>query len=48
MRGQLVETRKTAPRADQDIWELGTAHLFEGMDGELKDLLNHHIAELEK
>lgn len=47
-RGQLVETRKRLLAQIKAHGKLGTDHLFEGMNYELKDLLNHQIAELEK
>lgn len=47
-REQVVETRKRLLAQIKAHEKLGTAHLFEGMDAELKDLLHRQIAELEK
>ena len=47
-RGQLVETRKRLLAQIKAHEKLGTDELLGGMNDELKDLLNHQIAELEK
>lgn len=46
-RGQLVETRKRLLTQIKAHAKLGTDHLFEQMNEELKDLLNRQIAALE-
>ncbi|MCV6594702.1 MAG: IS110 family transposase [Silicimonas sp.] len=46
-RGQLVETRKRLLAQIKAHGKLGSADMFEAMDAELKDLLDHQIAELE-
>ena len=46
-RGQLVETRKRLLAQIKAHEKLGSADLFEAMDGELKALLDHQVAELE-
>lgn len=46
-RGQLVETRKRLRAQIKALEKLGTAERFAAMDGDLKGLLDHQIAELE-
>ena len=46
-RGQLVETRKRLLAQIKAHGKLGSADMFEAMDAQLKDLLDHQIAELE-
>ena len=46
-RGQLVETRKRLLAQIKAHQKLGSAEIFEAMDGELKDLLDRQIAGLE-
>jgi len=46
-RGQLVETRKRLLAQIKAHGKLGTAERFAAMDGDLKGLLDHQIAELE-
>jgi len=46
-RGQLVETRKRLLAQIKAHGKLGSADMFEAMDGEFKDLLNRQIAKLE-
>lgn len=46
-RGQLVETRKRLLAQIKAHGKLGSADLFETMDGQLKSLLDHQVAELE-
>lgn len=46
-RGQLVETRKRLLAQIKAHEKLGSADIFQAMDAELKNLLNHQIAELE-
>ena len=46
-RGQLVETRKRLKAQIKAHGKLGSAELFEAMDGELKDVLGRQIAVLE-
>lgn len=46
-RGQLVETRKRLLAQIKAHGKLGSAEMFEAMDGELKGLLDHQVAELE-
>ena len=46
-RGQLVETRKRLLAQIRAHEKLGAADLFEAMDVNLKDLLDHQVAELE-
>jgi transposase len=47
-RGQLVETRKRLLAQIKAHGKLGTSHLFEDMDEELRDLLNQQIDDLER
>ena len=47
-RGQLVETRKRLLAQIKAHRKLGSADMFEAMDGELKDLLDHQVADLER
>lgn len=46
-RGQLVETRKRLLAQIKAHGKLGSADMFEAMDGQLKALLDNQIAELE-
>lgn len=46
-RGQLVETRKRLLAQIKAHGKMGSAEMFEVMDGELKDLLDHQIAAIE-
>lgn len=46
-RGQLVETRKRLLAQIKAHGKLGSANMFETMDTELKELLDHQIAQLE-
>lgn len=46
-RGQLVETRKRLLAQIKAHEKLGSAGMFETMDTELKELLDHQIAQLE-
>lgn len=46
-RGQLVEMRKRLLAQIKAHGKLGSVDLFEAMDGELKDLLDRQVAELE-
>lgn len=46
-RGQLVETRKRLLAQIKAHEKLGSAEIFEAMDGALKDLLNRQIAQIE-
>ncbi len=46
-RGQIVETRKRLLAQIKAHGKMGSAEMFEAMDHELKDLLDHQIAELE-
>jgi len=46
-RGQLVETRKRLLAQIKAHDKQGSADMFEAMDGELKNLLDHQVAELE-
>lgn len=47
-RGQLVETRKRLLAQINAQGKLGTAEIFAAMDGDLKGLLDHQIADLER
>lgn len=46
-RGQLVETRKRLLAQIKAHGKLGSADMFEAMDGKFKELLNRQIAKLE-
>lgn len=46
-RGQLVETRKRLLAQIKAHGKLGSADVFEAMDAQLKNLLDHQIVELE-
>lgn len=46
-RGQIVETRKRLLAQIRAHGKMGSAEMFEAMDCELKDLLDHQIAEIE-